>query len=316
MRVVNIKTGLKQRIGDILGHNDNDTTGVLTPWSIQAAMLSNVQRVATGVVGEAACGRIMKGLVLTYQNPNYISVTQGYGFTPEGNVAYLTNDLNNIPVSTSDGTYYLYLKHSLIQATESLPYPHEYGKNTEFNSQTGTEEIVYDNIGLVNNSRVSAADVISVETSALLQYAGRVYLGQVTIASGVIVENSIIPSTDLGISPSNFLLDKQVLSDTFSGSSASEVISLPTNFTIDNTVILYAALKGTGASVFPNNTWLVIPYSRAYISSSDLITLNIYYQLSSGPSIYLYAESTAAGVSGTQPDFNGVTYKFVIGRRS
>ena len=200
MRRVNIKLGIKQRINEILG-SGSDALGTISPWSIQAAMISNVQRVVEGINGEALNGRKMKGLKLSTSGlipVNSVQVSAGIGITSDGKVITLRKILDPINVTnlTSNGTIYLYLKYSLIVAQESAtPFvpAHDYGKNTTFNNESGSEDIVFDELGLVNGLSVSSSDIIYMSTTELNSgTAGYVYLGSATVASSVItnIDNS------------------------------------------------------------------------------------------------------------------------------
>ena len=195
MRRVNVSTGLKQRVNDILGQSDV-FDGSITPWSIQAAMLSNVQRVAQAIVGEAQYGRVVKGLSLTYVSTT-ASVSAGSGITPDGYVINLSIPLSIDLSQYSSGKVYFYLKYSLIAATQTTPIAHDYGKNTSFNSTNVPEEIVFDELGLVNGVQVSSTDIIEVSThqpSPRAVLNGHVYLGNIDIDTSVVTS-----TTDVGI---------------------------------------------------------------------------------------------------------------------
>lgn len=195
MRRVNIQTGLKQRINDILGQNDTND-GSVTPWSIQAAMLSNTQRIAQGIVGEALYGRVMKGLKISYlsSTPASVSISSGYGFTPDGYIISVATPITLDISQYISGNIYIYLKYSLVAATESV---HDYGKNTAFNSTNITEEIVFDESGLVSGTSITS-DIIDVGITTPISRNGYVYLGSVNVDS--FSSTSLITNTyDVGI---------------------------------------------------------------------------------------------------------------------
>ena len=78
MRWVDVKVGIKQRIGAILGNSTEETNnGALTYWSIQASMLENLKRVVKSLVGDSSSGRPMKGMWLTANGSDYISISSG-----------------------------------------------------------------------------------------------------------------------------------------------------------------------------------------------------------------------------------------------
>jgi hypothetical protein len=341
MRRVNIKTGLKQRINEILGTDFGAETSTgaydITPWSIQAAMLSNVCRIGKSIVGEAAQGRVMKGLSISYYGPgNNIKITQGYGFTPEGNVVTLGKDLI-IPITQTSGYVYIYLKYILDVATESTPMVHDYGKNTSFNSETGTKEIVYDDKALIFGSTITR-DIIEVSTEEKSGEDGFIYLGKISL-DGVLDADSVITNTtDIGIIPvpaaipDSVIIEKIILSGTFTDGKLKD-ITLPVNYTHENTIILSFKVKGD-SDIFPIGKWLVIPYSRFFNGLGDqgvttttisplLVpnTINISCFLSN-PSTNLYQISVRLEQTINfqdpviDPTFENVDYQIVIGRIS
>ena len=79
MRFVDFKNGIKARINEMLGTSDNAATGnELTYWSLQAAMLTNLRRIVSSLVGDAANGRIMKGLRVQEESTNQINILPGF----------------------------------------------------------------------------------------------------------------------------------------------------------------------------------------------------------------------------------------------
>src|SRR5271157_885584 len=105
MRRVNIKTGLKQRLNEILG-TDYGTASPedvydLTPWSIQSAQLENNQRIVKSIVGDSTVGRIMSGLLITGNvGDSSFHITSGLGFTTSGNIVSLGATTSGIGISS------------------------------------------------------------------------------------------------------------------------------------------------------------------------------------------------------------------------
>ena len=197
MRRVNVSTGLKQRVNDILGQSDV-FDGSITPWSIQAAMLSNVQRVAQAIVGEAQYGRVMKGLSISYGNSTSVLVSSGYGITPDGYVVTLAVPLLVQISQYTSGNVYVYLKYSLIAAPGSS---NAYGKNTTFNSMNVSEEIVYDESGLVNGTQAVAQGFIETDTkppASRTTSNGYIYLGSINVDGTFSSTSLIINTFDVG----------------------------------------------------------------------------------------------------------------------
>jgi len=214
MRIVNVKTGLKQRIDEVFGNNNETPAGTpgleLNSWSVQSAMISNVQRVVSSAAGDVnVSGRIMKGLqVFPSESDTSIRIEPGYGFTDDGHVITLKTAIDNYEIGTDDGDYYIYLKYITVQAKELASddgFPaHEYGKSTRFNSEIAIEDIVYDEYGEVageslGSSGVPCSTMIKVDKDVFDRYYDVVYLATVTISSGVIDPvNGIVLSEDKG----------------------------------------------------------------------------------------------------------------------
>ena len=90
MRWVDFKNGIKARINEMLGTSDNAAVGnPLTYWSLQSAMLTNLRRIVSSLVGDAANGRVMKGLRVQEESTNQINILPGFGFTNNGDIVYL-----------------------------------------------------------------------------------------------------------------------------------------------------------------------------------------------------------------------------------
>ncbi len=198
MRRVNIATGIKQRLNEILGTQDeSESDGILTSWSVQAAMLSNFSRILTALTGNSNVGRVLKGLEPTRNNGTSISISSGYGSTTSGDIVTLKVPLEyTIDQSQGDGIYYIYLVSNLVQCGEDSPGQIE----SSIINEPGFTQLVYDERGMSEGSGISAADIIyqgfnaagspDHDTSPGASF-NRLYLGQVEISGGVI-------STDAG----------------------------------------------------------------------------------------------------------------------
>jgi len=192
MRWVNVIVGIKQRIGAILGNNIEELNGGdLTYWSIQASMLENLKRVVKSLVGDSSYGRPMKGMWLTANTDDFIGISEGFGFTKNGEILVLEKNLTDIN-APAEGVYiYIYLRYN----SATLPEV-DGGKNTDIISG-GSAEIINDDIGTVNGSSIDKDQIV--ETYAIATSDNDlIYLGYATKTGGSLV---ITNSTGRGIPP-------------------------------------------------------------------------------------------------------------------
>jgi hypothetical protein len=182
MRRVSIKTGLKQRLNEILGNADSPVDAI-TSWSIQAAMLSNLQRIVKGLTGDDdGDGRVMKGLQLaTDSNRRVAKISLGVGFTPNGNVVTLASDIRYTIVSSdplTSKTVHLYLNNILSIVEENSFNPE--GKNTNFIDGSEPEEIVADDLATTAKSSLTDEIInqIIFESDNKITNPDKIYLGR------------------------------------------------------------------------------------------------------------------------------------------
>ena len=190
MRRVNIRNGLLQRMNEILGTdsgvvNDSGNMPGITGWSIQAAMITNMQRIVQALVGDSTRGRPIKGLQLGYTAGLNFTISSGLGLTNSGNIVVMANNIWQTIPSSSNASVHIFLKHIIGEVTQALNPTS--GKKSNFINKT-SEEIVYDDLGAT-----SATDVLGTATQIIIQSTTNnmpsddcVYLGYVTISGGMI----------------------------------------------------------------------------------------------------------------------------------
>lgn len=203
MKRVHVRNGLKQRLNEIIG---TDVTAVaagevpdLTPWSVEAAMLSNMRRIVTGIVGGAYCGRVISGLEMSKIGSYAHKISAGYGFTKSGNIVHLKTD-----ITASGGIGYYYLKHKMVELSDTSIG----GKKTNFIGRSGEEIITYDDLSnTLSAPDDSSGDILIFSSSRITEdgetedgdgylFDDLVFIGQVTDISG-----SVVKSTDVGFGP-------------------------------------------------------------------------------------------------------------------
>jgi hypothetical protein len=322
MRRVNVKLGIKQRVQDILG-SGMDSVGTINAWSIQSAMISNSQRIAAAIVGEAANGRIMKGLRLSFDVSPVVYISSGHGFTPEGNVVVLQNQISISVAEIFSGSGYinLYLKHTLTQADSTSSF----GKVTSFNNGVQDEQIVFDDYGVIKNTTLAYTDTDILKTVTNSEQRpgnGYVYIGKIVVDSDVVT--SVVPSVDTGIKTytyDGFFVDQKILNSMFTAGN-QQYIELPVGYTKTNTVVLSFKVKGQSAvssDIFQDNEWLVLPYS--YVTpgseSTKINSIIITYKFTNDPDNNIQIDLVQL-VDSVYPDpipsFENVEYQIVIGK--
>jgi len=188
MRRVNVINGIKQRLNDILGNGSN---GILTLWSMQAAMLNNFQRMCLALLGGSSTGRVVSGLVTSY-NASSITVNPGYGITVAGNFITLPSS-QTIMVSDlhDDSDNYLCLKYSLVPLKDADPS----GKKTSIINESATTQIVYDESGAADSfgPEIFVAETSLANVQAQDYY---VYFAKAVVSGGVITSVTDINNDD------------------------------------------------------------------------------------------------------------------------
>ena len=199
MKRVNVRNGLKQRMNEILG-TDDGTEGLvpgLTGWSIQSAMLHNLRRIVSALVGDAGFGRPMKGLWLTKNTNTQFQISSGFGFTNNGDIVVLEEPVDVDLLSTANGDRHIYLQHKMAARDGDL-YPND-GKKTNFVGKEGYQNIVYDDYAAAGALLDQYGDPIITQSATPVTGDDYVDLGHLTIAANII--DSVTNSDLRGIAP-------------------------------------------------------------------------------------------------------------------
>jgi len=179
MRRVNIVTGIKQRINEILGQG---TDGDLTAWSIQSAMLSNFERIAKALNSGSSIGKILSGLTVT-NSGLVVTVASGYAVTLNGGIISLESSLEKDLSGdlTDDADNYLCLRYSLSSVDNTLSY----GKFTPLIG-AANEQIVFDELGFASSPVNSNILEVKSSISQIQADHDLVHIATITMASGSI----------------------------------------------------------------------------------------------------------------------------------
>lgn len=192
MKRVNIIYRLKQRLNDIFGTASSGSHEI-NEWSVQAAMIDNIKRVAAALAG-GSIGRPMKGLWLTSGTGINYSIGAGYGFTPTGNVVALKVAVGHI--LSEDDTKYIYLKHSMAVVDADVVENTDGKKTSVIGKSTPPENIVFDDLATGLKSSVATAVNSIIQESSYLIPADDdlIYLGKIIASGGSItsIENSSV----------------------------------------------------------------------------------------------------------------------------
>ncbi len=200
MKRVNVANSLKQRMNEILGTDsgtEGDVLGI-TEWSIQAAMIDNLRRIASAIVGDVQ-GRPMRGLWLTKNAALTTSITAGYGFTPTGDTVVTSTGITS-PVDSADGTKYIYLRHKMAEVDGDI---HSDGKKTGFIGKQGTRNIVYDDFAASKKDAIQSfvSEIVTISSTVISGDPDLIYIGSVEVLSADITE--VTNSTSRGLAPNN-----------------------------------------------------------------------------------------------------------------
>ena len=189
MRHTIVKNGIQERINYLVGTNDTDSdpnpdnsTGV-NFWSIQASMITNMQRIIKAINGDIAYGRVMKGLYITQATPggSVINISPGIGFTVAGNVIITESGIYGVDLGSPviGDEYNIYLKH--IQASDQ-PNPYAYHMSNIQGATTSPINIIGDDsISNSGDGTFTASFVKIVRPAGSLAPDDGVYLGRVSI---------------------------------------------------------------------------------------------------------------------------------------
>jgi len=229
MRRVSFVNGIKQRLNEMLGRaSGSDATGDMKAWSLQGAMLTNLKRIVSSMVGDAQYGRPMKGLWLAGSiGSSTVTVSSGAAFTPNGDIIVIDKSLDIDVTSYVSVTRYVYVKHVLTVMEESV---NPDGLNTPVNGKVNSE-IVADDLGAYKGTSIVTGEIITVETSKSAN-ADWVYLGDFTTDGSGQLTADPINSTERGPGPNSGPLagttsiEKMIVDDvTLRDGGAIDVIS-------------------------------------------------------------------------------------------
>lgn len=226
MRWVNIKKGIKQRLGEILGYSSDNPTGTSsspTYWSIQAAMLENLRRIVKSIIGNSTTGRPMKGCWMTrVAGTGTINISNGFAFTKDGNIVSFKGVSGYDLSSYGSAQVWVYLKYENTEIPSTTPFSN-IGKSTGLIGKSGSYNIVNDNSGVIDDSTViNDSTVIEVSSGGPDSSENYVLLGTVQMASGLIdADTDVVNSKNRGLAPNSendeFLVPNLRVGDTTVG---------------------------------------------------------------------------------------------------
>lgn len=188
MRRINVKTGIKQRMPDILGDDSGTEPSVsgtvpgITPWSVQSQMIKNMRRIVSALVGNSVYGRVMSGLEIVSNGSGTLIIGRGYGFTKQGNIIVLENDCykSGLP----NGTSHISILHKMAEVDANSDPS---GLETPLIGEEGLYNVVYDDYAATQGSSINSTfDNILLVSSNPPSVENCVYLGSVVITAGVI----------------------------------------------------------------------------------------------------------------------------------
>lgn len=183
MRLVDMKTGIKERLGDILGHSFGGAPSG-NDWSIQHAMLDNIRRVVKGIVGDSPTGRVLSGMMVEQSGANKIVVSGGIAFTGSGNVINIGASLKKS--ITGNGTRRVYVNHTRsVLAAGSSPYG---GRKVSLVNKPGLFEIVTDDTATTKGGNVqeSVDEVLTVTDGFATNPENSVEIATIELTNGAI----------------------------------------------------------------------------------------------------------------------------------
>lgn len=201
MKRVNVRSGLKQRMNDMLGSDaaeDGDGIPGITPWSIQAAMITNLRRIVKALAG-GTIGRPVEGLWMTAGAGLSYSIGAGFGFTSGGDIVVFETPVAPTISDSSDGNKHIYLKHKM-GAVDGQTYAD--GMWTGFIGGSPPEDIVYDDFAASKKDQVNSSwtDII-IEESSMVSNDNYVYLGYITVVSNAIT--AVVNNPARGFGPND-----------------------------------------------------------------------------------------------------------------
>lgn len=244
MKRLNIRTGLKQRMNEILGTDsgiEGDVPG-LTAWSIQAAMIDNIRRINAALVGDVQ-GRPMRGLWLTKNSLLSIAISAGYGITPTGDMVVIATGITSA-IDSANGTKYIYLRHKMAEIDGDI---YTDGKETGFIGKAGTQNIVYDDFAASKKDTVQSfvSEIITISPTAISGDPDLIYIGSVEVLSADITE--VTNSIARGLGPNTPFGELRTPGiDCYGHSNFRDQVDFHEPVTVDST------LRATGEARFDN----------------------------------------------------------------
>lgn len=199
MRWVDVKTGLKQRMNEILGTSDNSGSSDLTYWSIQSAMMENVRRLGEAMVGDSPTGRILKGCQVESYYGKTIKITPGICLSKDG-YPISFRGVTALDLSSYAGsTVLVNLLYENAVITEAL--------NPTIGKSTGriakeSVDIINDNTGVDLN--VNPEDLVNISTSSTTPSNGCTLAVIDVPASADITNSEIVNYSSRGMYPNYF----------------------------------------------------------------------------------------------------------------
>jgi hypothetical protein len=202
VRRVSIIKDLKQRLHEILGTDEGnslDPAGTeasnsfspdpvynLNPWSIQSAMISNIERVCSALVGGSINGRVLSGMQISHTSGGMFVLQPGYCITPDGKMISLTSSISSIYIPTNiNSTTYVSLNYVLVAINGDNDTR---GRKTSFlGGPTKTRNIVYDEMGAIIGGMVDSSPYREKFLSTGSSYSGgdgKALIATITINNG------------------------------------------------------------------------------------------------------------------------------------
>jgi hypothetical protein len=182
MRRLNCKTGIQQRLPDILGDDsgteesvDGGTVPGITAWSIQAQMIRNFRRLNQAIVGQTVCGRMMKGLVLVAHGSGG-QLTGGIGISSLGNVITIPSICDI--TSFTEGVNHFRLLYKVGVVESSI----DGGLNTNIIGEDNSVDTVYDEYGSCKGTSINQfiGKILSNDGTQIVTSEDAIYLGYIT----------------------------------------------------------------------------------------------------------------------------------------
>jgi len=265
MRRVQIVKNLKQSINDILGTDYGDPTTnefdslaptvtnedvyELTPWSIQAAMISNLERLCAALVDNPAYGKVLTGLTVTASPWPSIDIAAGKGVTTNGKLITLTSGITYKYIGPNT-TKYVYLHYYLAAIDGDND---DRGRNSAFmGGPTKKRNLVYDELGMIIGGSVNAMpfrDIIITTSDSILDEDNVLLVA--TVVSGPSSFTSITMNaglTTLGnVSCAAVTASGNVGADTITASAAT-ITDVTASGTVDGATVK-ATLFATGVEL-------------------------------------------------------------------